>query len=573
MTSRRPRPTIRVGHESFRYRSVILDEDGSASTLSARVSEFSSLVSVDEHRVLSSSAATHPSSRHTIASHPPSRDAAPSRLKRLHRAASTSVVTNDLKPMYHSDEEIESDGIVCSIGRSYFSIKDEVEMPIETPLSKPTSSVKCITEHERNAGAYTIIAFVNSISGGGMGNTIYKSLQRHLGLSHVIDLHSCRPGNMPEDSLLKYAYDPMVRVLACGGDGTCGWIFSSLDKVWSTVLGQTSTKCCIHLSKYKDHLPLAIMPLGTGNDLSRQFRWGKHFHSHMEKTSMVSAVQRSKIRSLDRWRCIMMPVETLADEEKQFIPKILGEHHHDVEYSEQAEEDYSNRGTVDLLHSLLDEEDFPELKRSKKQMNMSEPSTQVFDGVFCNYFSLGFDATIAYLFHHEREMHPEKFTSPFRNKLVYVQKSPYALKAPKLRKRVKVLINNEKGQLVKLKIPKSCRAIVLMNIQSFAGGNRLTSKGDPTDGLIEVIFVSNLIRAVSCTMSSVMPFLHFKVAAQTNNVCIRTGCPLHCQVDGEPWLQGEGIIQVKFHSRNPILEKAKDANCGCMGGTDQTVIN
>ena len=84
-----------------------------------------------------------------------------------------------------------------------------------------------------------------------------------------------------------------------------------------------------------------------------------------------------------------------------------------------------------------------------------------------------------------------------------------------------------------------------MNIQSYGGGNRLAKMGETSDGLIEVIFVSNLMRAVStCAAAQVMPFLLFKVAAQTNNVCIRTKCPLHCQIDGEPWLQGEGVIQV-----------------------------
>ena len=113
-----------------------------------------------------------------------------------------------------------------------------------------------------------------------------------------------------------------------------------------------------------------------------------------------------------------------------------------------------------------------------------------------------------------------------------------------------------------------------MNIQSYGGGNRLSREGSATDGLIEVIFVSNLIRAVSSAMSKVMPFLLFKVAAQTNNVCIRTRCPMHCQVDGEPWLQGEGVIQVKFHSRNSILEKVKvNKNCGCVGGSiEETVV-
>lgn len=111
---------------------------------------------------------------------------------------------------------------------------------------------------------------------------------------------------------------------------------------------------------------------------------------------------------------------------------------------------------------------------------------------------------------------------------------------------------------------------VLLNIQSIYAGHRLSSKGDPRDALIEVIFVSNLIRSASaCSLSPVMPFLLFNVAAQTDNVVLRTKCPLHCQIDGEPWLQDSGVIQVKFHSRNSILEKKQDGggiNCGCMGG-------
>ena len=110
-----------------------------------------------------------------------------------------------------------------------------------------------------------------------------------------------------------------------------------------------------------------------------------------------------------------------------------------------------------------------------------------------------------------------------------------------------------------------------MNIQSYGGGHRITHQGSESanDGLIEVIFVSNLIRTVtSVAAGPVMPFLLFKVAAQTDRVCLRTTCPLHCQVDGEPWLQGEGVIQIKFHSRHGILEKNKEGvDCGCMSGS------
>ena len=198
----------------------------------------------------------------------------------------------------------------------------------------------------------------------------------------------------------------------------------------------------------------------------------------------------------------------------------------------------------------------------------------VFDGVFCNYFSLGFDATIAFLFHSERELHPEKFTSPLKNKMVYVMKSPAALRAPKLKRRVKLLVNDENNRLVKLPVPDDCRSIILMNIQSFGGGNQLTSAGVANDGLIEVIFVSNLPRAVAtCATGKALPFVRFKVAAQTNRVCFRTKCPLHCQVDGEPWLQEEGVIQVKFHSRNSILKNVRTGtSCNCSSDPTGAVV-
>eukprot|EP00581_Thalassiosira_minuscula_P007318 CAMPEP_0183703412 /NCGR_PEP_ID=MMETSP0737-20130205/1162_1 /TAXON_ID=385413 /ORGANISM="Thalassiosira miniscula, Strain CCMP1093" /LENGTH=580 /DNA_ID=CAMNT_0025930159 /DNA_START=29 /DNA_END=1771 /DNA_ORIENTATION=+ len=565
-------------HESFRFRAAILDPEESSATTSRGRSDFlSSLGSVDEDSAL---VAEFPTASARTAPNPAADRT--SLLNYLRRASTSPVVTNDFRLLAEETEEGEEGE---ESGDEKGASEDDVEMSIQ-PRSisiQPRCIPRCITDTpKRNAGPYTIIAFVNSASGGRMGDTLHTALQSHLGPSYVIDLHSCRPGNMPEDTLLQYALDPMVRVLACGGDGTCGWIFSSMDKVWSTVLGVKSTRSRVHQSKYKDHLPLAIMPLGTGNDLSRQYGWGGEFQSHMKSKSMITAVQTSKIVKLDRWRCIIMSVKEMTDEEKECIPKILAESSTDdsLMMDNEDDDDYTRRATVDTLHSLLDDGDInyepknsQSPKKSKKKEPAIPPETQLFDGVFCNYFSLGFDAKVAYLFHHERELHPERFTSPLKNKIIYGEKIPYCLKGPKLSKYCKVLVNNEKGQLVRLKIPKSCRAIILMNIQSYGGGHRLTACGCAADSLIEVIFVSNAMRLGACFVKPSTSFSLLKAAAQTNNVCIRTRRPLHCEVDGEPWLQGEGVMQIKFHSRNSILEKTKVGGlCGCMGGGAEEAV-
>lgn len=80
---------------------------------------------------------------------------------------------------------------------------------------------------------------------------------------------------------------PRLRVMVCGGDGTVGWVLSTLDSL-----------------KWPVYPPIAIVPLGTGNDLGRTLGWGGSYVDEPMSELLLAVAEESINVQLDRYRVL-----------------------------------------------------------------------------------------------------------------------------------------------------------------------------------------------------------------------------------------------------------------------------
>uniref|UniRef100_A0A8C5A4Y9 Diacylglycerol kinase n=1 Tax=Gadus morhua TaxID=8049 RepID=A0A8C5A4Y9_GADMO len=344
-------------------------------------------------------------------------------------------------------------------GRSW---RPFVIRPIPSPLMKP------------------LLVFVNPKSGGNQGTKIMQSLMWYLNPRQVFDLSQ----GGPKEGLELYRKVPNLRILACGGDGTVGWILSCLDEL-----------------EVSPPPPVAILPLGTGNDLARTLNWGGGYTDE-PVSKILSHVEDGLVVQLDRWN--LRPGG--ADPEEQQADKLPMD-------------------------------------------------------VFNNYFSLGFDAHVTLEFHESREANPEKFNSRFRNKMFYAGTafSDFLMGSAKdLSKHIKVVCDGvdltSKIQDLKL------QCLVFLNIPKYCAGT--TPWGNPgdhrdfepqrhDDGYLEVI---------GFTMTSLATLQvggHGERLNQCREVTLTTTKPLPVQVDGEPCRLAPSVIHISLRNQANLLQKTK----------------
>jgi diacylglycerol kinase (ATP) len=331
-----------------------------------------------------------------------------------------------------------------------------------------------------------LLVFINPRSGGNQGARLLQTFQWLLNPRQVFDLSK----GGPTFGLQMFQDLSDVRILACGGDGTVGWVLSVIDEL------------CI-----KPFPPVAVLPLGTGNDLSRVLGWGSGY-SDEPLDKILMHVDEGPVVEMDRWQISVWHNDR--------VPRV----------------------PADAKDSV---DDVP-------------------IHVINNYFSIGADAHVTLEFHLGREANPEKYNTRMKNKFYYTKlggKDLLQRKFADLADYIKII--GDGIDLTPRIQAQRLEAICFLNIPSYgAGTNPWGTPSSHTklgpqvidDGRIEVVgFWASTFPKLQMGMS------HGERIAQCEHIKMYTMKSLPVQIDGEPCKLQPSIVEVVQKNTAQMIRK------------------
>jgi len=344
-----------------------------------------------------------------------------------------------------------------------------------------------------------LVVFVNPKSGGRQGARILNKFRYLLNPRQVFNLADGGP--MP--GLKFFSQIPDFRVLCCGGDGTAGWILSTIDRLSS--LGQRP--------------PMSILPLGTGNDLARCLGWGGGYDGGSIEKYLWKTANSSTIL-MDRWQIDCE--ETEKSEEGDIIPQSIMNNYFSIGVDASI-----------ALKFHLQREQNPEKFNSRFKNKL-------------RYFEAGTSEQLAASckgLHNDIELicDGKKLQLPSLEGIAI-------LNIPSIYGGANIWGEAEK---------KKKKASDGRDTQDLS-----CAVQDMGDHKLEVVGVENILY-VGQIIAGVRQ--HGLRIAQCSSLTIRVKRMLPMQVDGEPWMQSPAAISIRHKNQTPMCQAPIQARRGLFG--------